>query len=65
MCFVVQKGNILLMKTQIEKFKIQEFFKSIKSLFFSNKKYLIAIQTRPTQIVKLYFLLKKRFLTIF
>ena len=41
MCFVVQKGNILLMKTQIEKFKIQEFFKSIKSLFFRIRNILL------------------------
>ena len=32
---------------------------------FSNKKHLITIQTRPTQIVKVYFLLKNRFLTDF
>ena len=30
---------------------------------FSNKKYPIAIQTSPTQIVKVYFLLENRFLT--
>ena len=29
------------------------------------KKYLITIQTRPTQIVKVIFLLKPRFLTFF
>ena len=28
---------------------------------FSNKKYLITILTRPTQIVKVYFLLKTQF----
>jgi hypothetical protein len=32
---------------------------------FSNRKYPLAIQTRPTQIVKVYFLLKTRFLTNF
>ena len=32
---------------------------------FSNKKYPITIQTRPTQIVKVYFLLKNLFLTDF
>ena len=31
---------------------------------FSNKKYAITIQTHPTQIVKVYFLLKTRFLKI-
>ena len=31
---------------------------------FLNKKYFITIQTRPTQIVKVYFLLKNRFLKI-
>ena len=32
---------------------------------FSNKKYTIRTQTRPTQILKLYFLLKNRVLTDF
>ena len=32
---------------------------------FSNKKYPITIQTRPTQIVKVYFLMKNRFLADF
>ena len=32
---------------------------------FSNKKYPFTIKTQLTQIVKVYFLLKTRFLTIF
>ena len=32
---------------------------------FLNKKYTITIQTRPKQIVKVYFLLRNRFLTNF
>ena len=32
---------------------------------FSNKKNTITTQTRPTQIVKVYFLLKNRVLTDF
>ena len=32
---------------------------------FSNQKYIITTQTRPTQIVKVYFLLKNRVLTVF
>ena len=32
-----------------------------KSLFFFNKKYFITIETRPTQIIIAYFLLKTFF----
>ena len=55
-------------------FLIKSFFKYIfipitfnnqLKVCFSNRKYPLAIQTRPTQIVKVYFLLKNRFLTDF
>ena len=34
-------------------------------VYFFNKKYLITIQTRLTQIAKVYFLLNNQFLTDF
>ena len=40
------------------------FNNTLKS-FFLNKEYPITIQTRPTQIVKVYFLLKNQLLTDF
>ena len=46
-------------------FCVQICFNNPIETYFSNKKYLITIQTRPTQIVKLYFLLKNRVLTDF
>ena len=35
-------------------------FNNPSKVYFSNKKYLITTKTSPTQIVKVYFLLKKR-----
>ena len=40
-----------------------DFFCTLKACF-SNKKYPITFQTRPTQIVKVYFWLKNRYLKI-
>ena len=40
-------------------------FNNQLKVFFSFKKYTITTQTRPTQIVKVYFLLKNRVLTDF
>ena len=40
-------------------------FNNPLKVYFSNKKYSITTQTRPTQIVKVYFLLKNRVLTYF
>jgi hypothetical protein len=59
------KEGVRLSKTY---FKYQEyilytnnFYQSIQTCF-SNKKYPITIQTRPTQIIKVYFLLENKFL---
>ena len=41
---------------------IQITFNNPLKVCFSNKNYTIKTQTRPTQIVKVYFLLKNRVL---
>ena len=41
-------------------YKILLYTNNPLKVCFSNKKYLIIIQTRPTQIEKVYFLLKKK-----
>jgi hypothetical protein len=43
----------------IDIFCILKTFNNPLKVCFSNKKYLITIQTPPTQIVEVYFLLKK------
>ena len=54
----------ILLKYKIIYFVTNNLSYSIKSLFL-NKMYPIIIQTRPAQIVKVYFLLETRFLTDF
>ena len=44
---------------------VRKISSNYKESVFSNKKYTITTQTRPTQIVKVYFLLKNRVLTDF
>ena len=55
---------LLVIENQFELCIPITFNNPLKSCF-SNNKYHIKIQARPTQIVKVYFLLKKRFLMDF
>ena len=45
-------------RDKINKQKIPITFNNPLKAFFSNKKYLIEILTRPTHIVKVYFFFK-------
>ena len=57
----IKDCNISFPQTNQRKlFCIQITFNNPLKAFFSNKIYLITIQIRPTQILKVYFFLKNR-----
>ena len=56
---MIEKKKITQILQKI--FCIPITFNNPLKVCFSNKKYPITIQTRPTQIVKVYFLLKDGF----